>query len=391
MKVKMTTMWLQNIKPGEKKEYSDTEAPGLRLRVWPTKLSWCFVYKAPGTKRVKRCTIGPYPTIGLAEARKKARELRVLVDRGEDPAGEKKKRKEMPTFAELCDEYLEKHAIHKRTHREDKRIITRELLPRWKEFKADEVTKRDVISLLDEIVARGSPIMANRTLALVRKIFNWALSRDIIETTPCLGIKAPAPERRRERWLDDNELVAVWEAFEEEKLTGRIFKILLLTGQRKGEVQGMRWEEIDFGSATWTIPPERSKNGHRHTVPLSEPVIEILKQIPKRHDEWVFPSPCARCGHIKNLGKAHQRIKELSGVQFHIHDLRRTCATGMARFGIERIVIAKVLNHTDSSVTAIYERHGYEQEKRHALETWGAHVMRLIGRDTAKVLTLPTR
>jgi integrase len=381
-------MWLSHLKPGYKAEYSDTETQGLRLRVWSSGFSWCFVYRVPGSRAVRRVTLGTYPEMSLADARKAARELRTKVDKGNDPGAEIQERKKIPTFAELSAEYLEKHAIHKRTRDEDERIINRELLPRWGSTRADKITRRDVIALLDTIQGRGAPIMANRTLALVRKIFNWALSRDILDATPCLRLKAPAPEKNRDRWLDDQEIRAVWEAFESELKSGALFKLLLLTGQRRGEVCAMRWDEIDLSTALWTIPPEKTKNGVRHVVPLSPPVVEILQGMPRK-SEWVFPSPCLRCGHVQNLGKAHQRVQELAGVRFHIHDLRRTAATGMARLGVDRVVIAKVLNHADPSVTAIYERHTYEQEKRRGLEKWAAHVMRLLNRETASVITYP--
>lgn len=388
-KVKMTTLWLSKIKPeGRRVEYSDETTPGLRLRVNQQSMQWCYAYKPIGGHSFRRITLGPYPGLSLAEARKKAIEFRAQVYAGNDPAPRIQEQKKTPTFAELCEEYLEKHAIHKRSRAEDERIIKRELTPRWGTIRADKITRRQVIALLDEIVGRGSPIMANRTLALVRKIFNWALSRDILESTPCLRIKAPAPERRRDRWLSDEEIRAVWEAFDAEPQSGDIFKLLLLTGQRKGEVTAMEWADVDLNAALWTIPPEKAKNGMRHVVPLSGPALKILKALPRKN-EWVFPSPRRVCGHVKNLGKAHQRVQELSGVQFHIHDLRRTAATGMARLGVDRVVIAKVLNHTDRSVTAIYERHSYENQVRRALEKWADHVMRLIGQETGKVITLP--
>lgn len=388
--VKMTTLWLSRLKPGEEADYTDADSRGLQLRVRKTGMTWCFQYKLPGTSFVRRMTIGPYPGIGLAEARKAALDLRARVAKGEDPAGKAKAEKQTPLFADLCREYLEKHAVHKRSRREDERIVVRELIPRWGSLRADKITRRMVIALLDEIVARGSPIMANRTLALVRKVFNWALSRDILENTPCLRIKPPAPEKSRDRWLTDEEIRAVWEAFGAEPTAGPILKILLLTGQRRGEVTSMLWSEVDLEASIWTIPPEKSKNKLRHTVPLSTPVLEILGALPRKN-EFVFPSPRRLCGHVNNLGKTLDRIEALSGVKFHIHDLRRTCATGMARLGVSREVIAKVLNHVDRSVTGVYERHGYEAEKRRALEKWADHVLRLVNSRTAAVITLPTR
>lgn len=387
--VKMNTLWLSKLKFGvERVEYRDQDTKGLWLRVGIDSWTWFYVYKQGGkTQRVK---IGIYPSTSLSAARKEAENIRGGINAGKDPAAEKRQEKKNPTFGEVAQEYLEKHAIHKRTRREDERILSRDILPLWKDIKIAKITRRQIISLLDDIVGRGSPIMANRCLALVRKIFNWAIERDILETSPCLRVKPPAPEKSRERWLCDDEICAVWEAFESEPLCEPVFKVLLLTGQRLGETLAMRWDELDLKAGSWTIPPEKSKNGRSHIAPLSQAVIEILQGLECKN-EWVFPSPRRLGGHLANMGKAHQRIQGLSGVQFHIHDLRRTCATGMARLGIDRVVIGKVLNHTDGSVTAIYERHGYESEKRHALELWAGHVMRLLGHEMAKVISLPVR
>lgn len=386
MKVRMNTLWLSRLKPGQEGDYTDTQAKGLQLRVRRTEMVWCFTYKFNG--KTKRYTIGSYPEISLAEARKLAVELRARVKKGEDPASEAQIQKSIPSFSTLCREYLEKHAIHKKSKKEDERIITKELIPKWGELRSDTITKRMVISLLDEIVARGSPIMANRTFALVRKIFNWAVSRDILPFSPCAGIKPPAPEQSRDRWLTDEEIRKVWNVLPSLSTTAEaVFKILILTGQRVGEVLSMEWQDLDLENSLWTIPPGKTKNGRSHTVPLVQPVVELLVSL-QRKSEWVFPSPKNQ-NHIASLNKTMKRIKDLSGVYFHIHDLRRTVATGLARLGVPREVIAKILNHSDRSVTAVYERHEYEQEKRHALEKWSNHIMRLAGKQPASVITLP--
>jgi integrase len=387
--VKMNTLWLSKLKfEGERMEYRDQDTKGLWLRVGSDSWTWFYVYKQGGkTQRVK---IGIYPSTSLAAARKEAENIRGGINAGKDPAAERREEKKNPTFGDVAQEYLEKHAIHKRTLREDQRILDHDVLPLWKDTKIAKITRRQIIALLDDIVSRGSPIMANRVLALIRKIFNWGIERDIVETSPCLRVKPPAPEKSRDRWLSHEEIRAVWEALGSEPVCAPVFKVLLLTGQRLGEVLAMRWEELDLAANVWTIPAEKSKNSRTHSVPLSPEVRGIIDAM-TRKNEWVFPSPTRSDRHLANMGKAHQRIKELSGVEFHIHDLRRTCATGMARLGIDRVVIGKILNHTDGSVTAIYERHGYEEEKRHALELWASHVMRTVDHEIAKVITLPVR
>lgn len=385
--VQMTALWLAKLTPSpERVDYNDTTERGLQLRVGTASMVWYLVYRKPNGPPI-RLKLGKYPHMSLAEARAAARKEKAKIDAGHDPAAEHRAAKLAPTFAEVAAEYLEHHAVHKRTAREDRRILDHDLLPAWAHLKMRAITRRDIIALLDAIKARGAPIMANRTLALISKIFNFALDREIVAANPCFRLRKPAPERSRERWLNDDEIRALWEALESEGTTGTVFKILLLTAQRKGEVQGMSWDEIDFETTTWTIPPQRSKNKRSHLVPLSKPVIDLLAaqqqhQAKSRISPYVFPSPRPYRGHITQLGKAVQRLKSLSGVDFHIHDLRRTAATGMARLGVDRTIIAKILNHTDRSVTAIYERHAYEREMRAALDLWADHVMGLVHNTT---------
>jgi len=249
-----------------------------------------------------------------------------------------------PTFGEVAAEYLKRHAVNMRTAVEERRIIEHDLLSPLGTRKLHEITRRRILAVLDDIIGRGAPIMANRTLGTLSRIFNWAISRDLVEANPCFRLRRPAPEQTRDRWLSDDEIRAVWEATGPERITGPLFQVLLLTAQRKGEVQGMTWGEIDLRAATWTLPADRSKNGRSHEIPLSPFALEIITGQAHKND-YVFPSPRPSCGHVTNLGKAAARVKALSGVDFHIHDLRRTAATGMARLGIGRITIEAYYRH----------------------------------------------
>jgi len=224
-------------------------------------------------------TIGPYPTLTLADARERAKAALHEAARGGDPAADKKAERLAETFGELAQAYLEKYAkAHKRSWREDARVIQRELLPKWGSRKAKDIKRRDVIALLDTIVERDAPIQANRVLALVRKIFNWGISRDIVENNPCTQVKSPGAERQRERVLSETELRAIWLAFEQlDPIVGGMFKLRLLTAQRGGEVESMRWLDLDLANGWWTIPANVAKNGRSHRVPLSSPALGILK------------------------------------------------------------------------------------------------------------------
>lgn len=159
-------------------------------------------------------------------------------------------------------------------------------------MKAKEITRRDVRNLLEEIAERA-PIMANRTLALIRKMYNFAIERDWVEANACQGIKWLAPERQRDRVLSEDEIRRFWAALDEEHpITAALFRLRLLTAQRGGEVHGATWDEMDLQSGWWTIPAERSKNKLTHRVPLSPPALKILKELKKEVGDspWVFPS-----------------------------------------------------------------------------------------------------
>ncbi len=293
----------------------------------------------------------------------------------------------------------------KRSAAEDERILNKDVLPTWGMRKAKSITRRDVILLLDEIVDRGSPIQANRTLAVVRKMFNFGLRRDIIDATPAHMVEAPAKENQRDRILSADEIRTFWNGLADAPMTPAVrlaLKLELATGQRKGELVGAALSEFDFDEGVWTIPAGRAKNGIAHRVPLSPLALVLIeearavarqaeiaraKKLPgaEPHEpEWLFPSPrgdepikpravnfALRRGLRPGKdGKAPAiRLDDVTP-----HDLRRTAASGMASLGINRLVIAKILNHVENSVTAIYDRHSYDKEKRHALVAWAAHL-----------------
>lgn len=367
--------------PKVRTDYFDQKVTGLGLRVSPSGTkTWICMFRVPGDPRKRRMTLGRYPAISLADARTQAREMLLAASRGDDPGEEKQQLLGAPAFAELASEYIEKHAKkNKRSWKEDERILGRDVLPVLGSRKVHEVKRRDVIRLLDAIVDRGAPIQANRTLALVRKIFNWAISRDIVETNPCLQVKAPRKENQRDRVLKEDELRAVWRAFD--KLgapMGQMFKLRLLTAQRGGEVASMAWTDVDLAGGWWTIPAERAKNGRSHRVPLSKPARDILAARQPSRGEWVFPSPTRTGQYIQSPQKAAQRARTLSGVEdFVLHDLRRTAASYMTSLGVPRLVVSKILNHAEQGVTHVYDRHAYDAEKREALDLWASRLQEI--------------
>jgi integrase len=383
--IDMTARWLERLKPPEtgRLEHFDQQVHGLGLRISATgHRSWFVMYRKSGDPKTRRYTLGEADLLSLADARTAARDVIDQARRGNDPSQEKQELQRAPTFKEMAQEYLTKYAMaRKRSWREDQRIIERELIPAWGGRKAHDIKRREVISLLDAVNERGAPIQANRSLALVRKMYNWAIGRDLVEANPCTQVKAVAKENQRDRVLNEEEIRAVWTAFGQQKEpVATMFKLRLLTAQRGGEVETMRWADLDLDKGRWTIPAERVKNGLSHRVHLSAPALALLQalQASETGSEWVFPSPKGN-QPIANIQKAAARVRELSGVRdFVMHDLRRTAATYMTSMGVPRLVVAKLLNHAEVGVTRVYDRHSYDAEKRQALDAWSAKLAEIV-------------
>jgi len=386
-----TARWIEAVKPPAtgQVDYFDTHPPGVGLRVAPSgRKTWFLMYRYNG--RLRRLTLGTYPVLSLAEARQRAMTARHTVAQGEDPALHKQTLSQAPTVATIAQHYLELYAkVHKKSWRDDARLLAKEVLPLWGTRKAYDIRRRDVIALLDQLVERGAPIQANRVLALVRKMFNWAVSRDLLDGNPCLQVKPPGKEQQRERVLQDDEIRAVWAAFGQlSPVLEAYFKLRLLTAQRGGEVRSMQWEHVDLETGWWTIPASSTKNGLAHRVPLSLPAQDIVRTLSSTPGQgpWVLRSS-RRVGHpITSVHQATQHVIACSHVSFVPHDLRRTAASHITSMGFPRLVVAQILNHVEPGVTKVYDRHSYDAEKRQALGAWGRKVMALVTGETSKVI-----
>ena len=377
----------------ERYEVWEDGRTGLGVRVSPKgRKSFVYMYRFNG--KARRMGVGTYPLVSLASARVKHSNAKEALSKGIDPGAQQVEQKQAErnaeTVADLIDEYLEKWAKpRKRSADEDERKLNKEVLPIWGRRKAKDITRRDVIKLLDGIVERGAPIQANRTLAVIRKMFNFALSRDIVDATPVAMVKAPAKENQRDRVLSADETRIFWAGLDEAPMSDGIklaLRLELVTAQRKGEIAGAAQAEFDFEEGVWTIPAERSKNGKAHRVPLSPPALELIEGAKALADDsdWLFPSPitdgpitphAVNRALMKAMRPTAKKPTPAIGLEnVTPHDLRRTAASGMTSLGINRLVVAKILNHVESGVTAIYDRHGYDAEKRHALEAWASHL-----------------
>lgn len=385
-----TNRWIDAVAAPDKGQvdYFDEKTTGLGLRVSTSgRKTWFVMYRHAG--RLRRYTIGTYPTLGLADAREKGKELLNEAAKGADPATTKQVNRGAPTFGEVANQYIELYAKpNKRSWKEDQRILDYDLLPKWKNVKAHDIKRRDIINLLDIVVQRA-PIQANRTLALLRKMFNWAISRDLVETSPCSAVKMPAKENQKDRVLNEEEIAIFWHGLVSasmSELTRLCLKFQLVTAQRKGEIVIAEWCEFDLSNGWWTIPSAKSKNELAHRVPLSPLALELLQQIKVLSGEsrWLFPS---RSGDKSVLDTSIDHALHKNEAIFPIpaftpHDLRRTAASHMTSLGVSRLTVSKILNHVESGITAVYDRHSYDQEKREALDRWGQRLAIMIEQTT---------
>jgi integrase len=379
-KVNLTDRKLRSLVSDRRTFFWDDSLAGFGVRVTPEgRKTFVVRYRSPHSGRRPQVTIGTYRTVSLADARDRAKGILAEVALGDDPAGVIATRKAAPTFVELSNEYIERHAKpKKKSWRYDQRMIDGYLLEPWGDRKAAEIDRFEVMRLLDEFMDRGSPQAAIRVRALVSKIFNFGVSRGYVDANPVAAVPRPAETSRRERVLTKDEIRRVWTALNDETpVMAATFRLRLLTAQRGMEVMSMRHEDLD--GDWWTIPPERSKNKLAHRVPLSQQALAELETVKLFNEDsaWIFPSP-NDSGHIRWVQKAAQALRERSAVYFWPHDLRRTAATFIASMGTDRTVLSRILNHADKSVTATYDRSTYDIEKRRALVAWGDRVEQIV-------------
>ena len=384
----LTVRTIETIKPGrDRREIGDRHMPGLYLVLQPSGAkSWAVRYRYAGIPR--KHTLGQYPAIDLKSARSSCRHCEPLPKvgiLGREKVQERTAKAD--TVEAVARQFVERHckpSNRPRTARETQRLLDLHVMPRWRGRLVRDIIRRDVLDLLDRVVDGGKPIAANRTLAAIRKMFNWAVARDIIAASPCAGVKPPTAERSRDRVLTDQELRAVWQAADKIGGTfGALVRLLILTGQRRDEVAGMRWSEIDLEGRRWTLGPERVKNNRPHEIPLSKPAIAILTALPRIGNRFVLTST----GDAPSSGysKGKRRFDSLlppDMPDWRLHDLRRTVASGLARLGINLPVNEKVLNHASGSfagIVGVYPKHKFSEEKRRALDAWGAFVVGLAG------------
>jgi integrase len=420
-KMKFTQVAVERVKPPltGRIEYWDTQLPGFGLRISDKGgRTWQAMYRVGG--KLVRETLGTLALVPkVDEARERARQSMQKAAAGVNPIAQRQQAEEeerqqaeaeearqRDTLGAAIDRYLQRYAVKRmRTeyYKETQRTLERDVKDTLGARPIREITRREIRELIEAVVDRGSPSHANHVLAYLRAMLNWAVANDLIEANPCDGLKMPAPLVERDRALDDDEIRLFWHGCDAIGWPfGPLFKLLLLTAQRRDELAEARWSEFDLDKALWTLPRERAKNDKSHLVHLSPLAIEILGALPKIGGKG-FLFTTTGDTPVSGFGRARDRLAaamrdELrksdpdAEIQpFTLHDLRRTAATGMAGVGIAHHVLDKILNHVAgkiSGVARIYNRHEYETERRAALEAWSRHVESLVRDMPSNVVTI---
>jgi integrase len=415
-------------------DYFDAMTPGFGLRITPTGVkTWFYMYRVNG-KRLRRWTLGRYPALSLADARDKVRvAVGALAKDGADPAAEKRRDRGAKTVNDLAAEYLAKHArVKKSSWAADEWQLKKDVLPAWRYRLVKDIKRTDVVTLLDTIAdptGRNAPQSAVHVRRLLSKMFNFALARDYgIEYNPVQATEPPAPSGRRTRVLDGREIAALMHGLDAERdagyvLTAAWLRLILLTGQRPGEVLAMEWTRLELGNRDgwWTV--RVSKNGDPIRAALSPQAVACLRQVAswsrRRHQEieqnmagrrerrefsrFVFPAGSRARSRVRvgddgavrtvyedrhMAGMQHnacERIRTRVGIaDFNPHDLRRTAGTALAELGVPRFVVERVLNHTDRTITSVYDRYAYGKEKMAAATKLGAYIDRMTKQHRAR-------
>jgi integrase len=376
-------------------DYFDDLTPGLSLRVTSNDVRTWTVFYRDKNARQKRFTLGRYPAVKLVDARELARDAQRSVAHGGDPVVEKRAARDVLTFEKLAEKYVDDYAkLNKKSWEEDERQINSDLLPKWKSRPAVEIRSEDLLLLLNAKVKNGAPVAANRLRALVSRIFTFGADQRLVPATanPVIGVKKPTKEASRERVLTDDEIRRIWDACDTQNpYVSAWFRLRLVTAQRGGELLQMRWQDIDEKSHFWSIPAEYVKNAHGHRVFLNALARTIIATVP-RHEKnvWLFPKPFM--GDYKHVGRRLAQstranivveLKSAPGerdtADVRGHDLRRTAASLMASGGVPRFVISRILNHSEEKdITSVYDRYGYDGEKRAAMEFWNRQLSAIL-------------
>lgn len=377
--------------PEDRIDYYDDVVVGLVLRL--TKhghKSWAYMYR---TGRRRRLTLGGFPSLTVADARKAAREAQRKVALGEDPGVAKKTLAHALSFNELADLFIDRYAKpNKRSWRQDARQLRVFCRRPWGSLPATSVDRAKVRELLAQVTRDRSGVISNRLASCISKVFAWGVAEGYLDDNPVVGLTRQK-EYSRERVLNDREVVTFWkelaaaearwlgagprEAKPPDALSPDVvfwLRLRFVTAQRGGDVADLEWPDVDLERVFWEIPGERFKNGRAHVCPFGPWALEMLRKrrASRVEDRYV-------CQGGRGLAARSGLGPAFSLENFDPHDLRRTASTRLAQCGVTQFMIARVLGHVDSTVTGIYNRWEYLEEKRAALVKWETYAKALLG------------
>jgi integrase len=377
----------------------DAITPGLSLRITKSgSKSWVVNYRSPverdrrGQSKVKRFTLGKYPRLSLANAREEASEVMRKIAEGGDPQRDRADAQfaassygaDPVTVEEGVARYIDEHVkVRNKPRRradgitfwERDQLLQRHVVSQLGGMAISDVTRKDVLAMHRHIEKTSGATTADRAAEALRAAFNWLDDAELVESVPALRLKRKQKQSRH-RVLSDDEIQAVWHGLDADGPFGAIVRILLLTGQRRGEVAGMRWKELDLGNRFWSLPGERTKNTLPHVVPLSEAVLRDLTDRP-RLGEYVFTTTGTT--PFSGYSRSKQRLDRRIGFSnWTLHDLRRTFVTRLYELGIAPHIVEAIVNHVTSEakggVAGVYNRAQHLSERKAALARWATVV-----------------
>jgi integrase len=365
--------------------YWDTSCAGFGVKVTPKgRKVFIVLYRTAGAgSKLRKYTIGPYGRVTLHQARVAAQKVFAAKLEGRDLAAEKREAKRRVVddrVEDLLETFVAQRLSQNRSGGKIARLLRREMGKAWVGRSIHEISKRDVVELVSPIEQRGAPFAANKALKSIKTFLRWCVGRAVLDQSPAEHVPLPSKEIARDRILEDDELAQVILAAR--KIGGPyggIVELLALTGQRREEVAGLQWTELDLAQRVWTLPNSRTKNAKAHVVHLSDQSMTVLTRV---HQAGPYVFSLLGTKPFQQFSREKRLLDELSGVTgWRLHDLRRTCVSGMARLGVAPHVADKILNHqagTISGVAAVYQRHEFLAERQAALERWGRHIEYIV-------------
>jgi integrase len=392
MTIKLTDRFLTSRKApvAGRAIYTDSSLPGLAFRVSAKtaansedRRDWLLRYRPRGQEQ-RAVALGTYPAVSLSKARQRAGEIVGAAKRGIDLIAAEEREIEAASAAqakarplsEIANAYLDSVRSRLRSWRSIESRTRCHIIPKLGKRAVGEVTRSEVVEFLDGLEREhGLRHQVNRCRETLRAIFKYAIERELVAVNPVVGVSKRKVEIPRDRTLTTGELTAFWQAVEKlPDLPRAYFRVVLLTGARRNEVGGLPWSELDLDAGLWRLPAERNKSGRPFEIPLSPPVLETLRSLP-RIGPMVFALDGKKLMTLRHL---IERIRRDTGIlDVRLHDLRRTLRTGLAELGVTFEVAERVLNHAMPGLQAVYNRHNYLAEKRTALTLWAEHVLAL--------------